>query len=67
MERGIEILNKPEKGDVLVWDGKGYKHVNLKFILKDVNKTIFDLESALKKAENEIVELKKEIKYLKGE
>ena len=67
MEQGIEISNKPKKGDVLLYDGKSYKNVSLETLLFEVNKNIKDLGKQLLEREKEIKELKKEIKYLKGE
>lgn len=67
MEQGIEVLNKPKKGDILIFTDKGYKNVSFKDLLRDVNKNILDLQKQLLDNEKTILELKSEIRYLKGE
>ena len=67
MEQGIEIINKPNKGDVLVWDGKGYKNISFNYLLSSLNKNINELEKRLLECEKTIKEQAKEIRYLKGE
>ena len=67
MEHGIETLNKPIKGDILIYDKDGYKNMNFKGLLSDLYNSIAELEKRLAEAEETIEDLKIQIKYLKGE
>lgn len=67
MEHGIETLNKPAKGDILIYDKDGYKNMNFKGLLSDLYNSIGELQKRLAEAEETIEDLKSEIKYLKGE
>ena len=39
----IEIKNQPKPGDILMFDGEGYKNVDLKVVLKERNNFIDEM------------------------
>ena len=63
----LELKNKPEENDVLIFRNGGFKCLNKDVFLNELDARCFANHKDIELLKSEIEELKKEIRFLKGE
>ena len=63
----LELKNKPEKGDILVFDGEKFEAINWNLMVSQLVAKNNELNLAINNIDKTLNELNNEIKYLKGE